>query len=311
MKGLREDWRVAVAALAVLSATELRADLPAAVPQFFANHTIEYVPGALPLIIAAPHGGRLEPEDIPDRVTGVITRDAETDRLAVELAEAIRRRSGAWPHLVVCHLKRSKVDCNRDALTGTGGNPKALATWRAFHEAIGRARSAAGRGLFLDLHGHSHPEALVELGYLLTAEQLRERGPAFAALVPVSSLAVVARTSPETFEGLVRGSGSLGGLLEAAGFASVPSPAFPDPGEGAYYRGGYNTARYGAGREGDGWFSLQVECPRPGVRDSPENRRRFAEALAAALEQFLERHAGIRLRAEETAAPTPPRSGGE
>lgn len=271
-------------------------DAPAS--RFLADRTVEYLPGALPLVVAAPHGGRLEPAGIPDREEGVLVRDAETDLLAIELAGAIERRAGARPHLVLCHLKRNKVDCNRDALTGTGGNPAALATWRAFHEAIETARAAAGHGLFLDLHGHSHPLARVEFGYLLTAEQLQETGSAIEALAPASSLAKLAARGKGSFENLLRGPESLGGLLESAGYAAVPSPRTPHPGEEPYFRGGYNTARYRTGGTGDGFFSLQVECPRPGVRDTPENRRRFAEALAEALEVWLERQAGIRLREE-------------
>jgi len=288
------NWRVISALIVVSVASAVRAD-PAGTSVFLADRTVEYVPGTLPIIIAAPHGGQLEPADIPDRKEGVLTRDAETDLLAIELADAIARRTEARPHLIVCHLHRKKVDCNRDALTGTGGNPKALATWRAFHEAIGKARAAAGHGLFLDLHGHSHPAPKVELGYLLSAEQLQETGPALSALAQVSSLAAIARTSPDSFEGLLRGSLSLGGLLESAGYPSVPSPTSPDPGEEPYFRGGYNTARYRSGGVDDGFFALQIECPRPGVRDSPEKRVRFAKALAAALEQWMAQHAGIPL----------------
>jgi hypothetical protein len=268
---------------------------------FLADRTVEYVPGTLPLIIAAPHGGRLEPAGIPDRKDGVTTRDAETDLLAIELADAIARRTGARPHLILCHLHRKKVDCNRDALTGTGGNPKALATWRAFHEAIGKARATAGHGLFLDLHGHSHPLARVEIGYLLSAEQLRETGPAFASLAQVSSLASMAKRSSGTIEGLLRGPLSLGGLLEKAGYSSVPSPPTPHPGKDPYFRGGYNTARYRTGGADDGFFSVQIECPKPGIRDTAENRLRFAEVLAAVLEEWLAHHAGIRLGKSMTA----------
>jgi len=259
---------------------------------------VEYVPGTLPLIVAAPHGGRLEPSDIPDRKEGVLVRDAETDLLALALAEAIYRRAGARPHLVLCHLKRNKVDCNRDALVGTGGNAKALATWSAFHEAIERAREAAGSGLFLDLHGHSHEIARVEFGYLLSAEQLQKTGAAFEALAASSSLANLAGRAGSSFENLLRGRESLGGLLESSGYDAVPSPKTLHPGDEPYFRGGYNTARYRTGGVADGFFSLQVECPRPGVRDTPGNRRRFAEALAEAIDLWLEKQAGIRLREE-------------
>ncbi len=270
------------------------AETPAA-RDLLADGTVEYLPGDLPVIVAAPHGGRLEPAEIPDRENGTTVRDVNTDLLAHDLAEAFQRQCGARPHLVVCLLSRTKVDCNRDALTATAGQPAALATWRAFHEAIARARDVSGRGLFIDLHGHSHPEGRVELGYLLGEDQLREVGAAFEALAPVSSLAALLATSPDSFEQIVRGPKSLGGLLEEAGYPSVPSPGIPHPGGAAYFRGGYNTARYRAAREGDGWISLQIECPRPGVRDTPQNRRRFAETLAAAVETFLSHHADIRL----------------
>ncbi|MCB1204865.1 MAG: hypothetical protein KDN18_11445 [Verrucomicrobiae bacterium] len=293
------NWRAIGVWMGLLS---IHSGLLAEVPpdaKFFASGTVEYRPGNLPLVIAAPHGGRLVPAEIPDRVEGVLTRDAETDLLAIEVAEAIYRRTGLRPHLVLCHLHRRKVDCNRDALVGTGGNPRALETWRAFHDIIDEARTAAGRGLFLDLHGHSHPEARVEIGYLLDAKQLREEGADFNALAQVSSVASLAGTSPVSFEELIRGKSSLGALLHGGGFPAVPSPEFPDPGEEPFFRGGYNTARYRTGGTGDAFFSLQIECPKPGVRDTEENRRRFAKALATSLEAWLLRHAGIRLVNEE------------
>ena len=85
-------------------------------------------------------------------------------------------------------------------------------------------------------------------------------------------------------------------------FPPVSSPSAPHPGKEPYFRGGYSTARYCSGGEDDGFFALQIECPMPGVRDTPENRRRFAETLAAALEQWLAHHGGIRLGNPDTNA---------
>jgi hypothetical protein len=294
---VREFTRMLMCIGWVLAGGTVSAEDPVRSPsQFFADRTVEYVPGTLPLIIVAPHGGQLIPADIPDRKDGVKTRDAETDLLAIALAGAIARRCGSKPHLILCHLHRRKVDCNRDALTGTGGNPKALATWSAFHEAIAKARAVSEQGLFVDVHGHSHPVPRVEIGYLLGAEQLRQTGPAFSALAPFSSLAAVARRSPGTFEGLLRGPLSLGGLLERSGHPSVPSPSMPHPGGDPYFQGGYNAARYRSIGVDDEFSALQIECPRPGVRDTPENRLLFADSFAAAIEEWLAHHAGIRLR---------------
>ncbi len=257
--------------------------------RFFAEDTVEYVLGSLPLVIAAPHGGTLKPDTIPDRRDGVKQRDAETDLLARELARAIAERTGAWPHLVICHLHRAKVDCNRDALTGTGGNRKALATWWAFHEAIGTARAQAKEGLYVDLHGHSHPIARVEIGYLLDAAQLSLRGEDFEALRPLCSVAALADAGAGSFADFIRGPRSLGALLGARGYAAVPSPDAPDPGAGPFFRGGFNTANYGSTKSGR-YAAVQLECPKAGVRDTEENRRRFATALAEALIEWLAAH---------------------
>lgn len=268
---------------------------PNPISRLLANETVEYLPGTLPLIIAAPHGGTLKPESIPDRQEGVTQRDAETDRLARSIAEAIAERTGARPHLVICHLHRSKVDCNRDALTGTGGNKEALATWNAFHEAIEEARGKSESGLFIDVHGHSHNLVRVELGYRLDAAELQFSGAAFDALAEASSIAAMTKSSPDTFEQLVRGPASLGALLEARGYDAVPSPSAPDPGRNPYFRGGHNTDLYGSAGKDPRWSGIQIECPKPGVRDTEVNRRKFAGALAGALIVWMERHARIRL----------------
>ncbi|NNF26947.1 MAG: hypothetical protein HKN73_07005, partial [Gemmatimonadetes bacterium] len=46
--------------------------------QYGREHYTEYVPGELPLIVSAPHGGGLRPDEIPDRTWGVTAADRET-----------------------------------------------------------------------------------------------------------------------------------------------------------------------------------------------------------------------------------------
>ncbi len=266
---------------------------------FIANNTVEYVPGTLPVIIAAPHGGRLTPVAIPDRTEGVVVTDANTDLLAREIAEALHQLTRQHAHLVICHLKRSKVDCNRDALTGTGGNAAAMETWQAFHDCIESARTT-GRELYLDIHGHSHPQARVELGYQLSAEQLTWSGASLAALENRSTISSLAKTSPDVFEERLRGKSSLGGLLESEGFPSIPSPTHPDPAGQPYFSGGFNAERYGPGVDGSQFISVQIECPREGVRDSDRNRKRFAEVLAESIVVFLKRHADVDLLTQQS-----------
>lgn len=82
---------------------------------------VTYYEGTLPLILAAPHGGRLFPSNIPDRKleNGTITvTDAYTKDVALSIARRIHEKTGDIPHIVLLQLARTKVDVNRDKLEG-------------------------------------------------------------------------------------------------------------------------------------------------------------------------------------------------
>jgi hypothetical protein len=262
-------------------------------PELIVGGLVEYLPGTLPLIISAPHGGRLGPETIPDRRGGVKGADVSSDLLALEIVAALQRRTGASPHLVICHLKRSKVDCNRDALTGTEGHAAAMAVWQAYHDLIEQARRTLDRGLLIDLHGHGHPERRVELGHRLSGAQLGESAESLAARESDSSISALASGGTGDFLERLRGPSSLGGLLEARGYPSIPSPKIHAPGESPYFQGGFTVERYRSRSPDDLVAALQMETPLVGIRDTEENRRRFAEAFAEALETYFQIHLGI------------------
>jgi len=255
---------------------------------------IEFTPGDAPIVIVAPHGGLLLPAELLDRgCAGCVTvNDANTQALARVIVDSFTARTGRRPHLVVNLLHRRKFDGNRDLGEATSGNAAVLApSWEWMHAAIDSARAdvvrRAGRGLLIDLHGHAHAIARLELGYLLGAAQLRlsdadlESGR-LLGLSSIARLATDARGAPTPGE-LLRGASSLGGLLEARGIPVVPGPraAAPLVGED-YFSGGYNTERHGS-RMGGLVDAVQVECHMPGLRDTPENRARFAGILTDAL----------------------------
>jgi hypothetical protein len=152
--------------------------------------------------------------------------------------------------------------------------------------------AAHGRGFYVDLHGHGHAAARLELGYLLDASELalsdRDLDRGYAAL---TSLADLASTVQVPFSALLRGPASLGGLLEGQRVASVPSPATPSPGSDPYFSGGYSTERHARAP----MSGVQIEAHYPGVRDTEANRRAFAEALASALSAFFDSHYRIPL----------------
>ena len=254
----------------------------------------EYRAGTLPLIISAPHGGTIQPAEIPDRTAGVFARDRNTDELAIAIADAIEARFGQRPHLILSRLHRLKLDPNREIVEATQGDPLAEQAWREFHGFIEHARArvteAHGEGFYLDLHGHGHAIQRLELGELLNAAELAhpdldlDQGDWAAES---SSHALVDR-SGQAFSTLLRGPESLGGLLEREGYSATPSDVQPDPGANPFFSGGYNTARHGS-RDGGSISGVQIEAQFDGVRDTSFSRAAFAAALAAALDAYLGR----------------------
>eukprot|EP00004_Rigifila_ramosa_P027571 TRINITY_DN9034_c0_g1_i1.p1 TRINITY_DN9034_c0_g1~~TRINITY_DN9034_c0_g1_i1.p1 ORF type:complete len:155 (+),score=27.68 TRINITY_DN9034_c0_g1_i1:373-837(+) len=146
-----------------------------------------------------------------------------------------------------------------------------------------------GKGFYLDLHGQSHPEDWMEFGYLLPRNVLNlsdsvldESASAYASQ---SSIHTLASRLSLPFSALLRGEHSLGGLMENAGYKSVPSPKNPHPQRAQYFDGGPCTKKFGSAQGGtiDG---VQLEMTKS-ARATPETRRKFAKALASVLNQWL------------------------
>ncbi len=252
--------------------------------------------GTIPLIIVAPHGGDLSPAGLPDRTcAGCETlNDGNTQALALEIAAAFERRIGRSPFVVINRLHRRKFDGNREQIEATGGYSPLDTMWRLFHLRVDSAKARAGavhpHALLIDLHGHAHTIPRLELGYLISAAQLRLADDLVTPLVAASSIARLdtAAVSSDSGAALLRGAGALGTLLQVLGYPSVPSSFDPAPDVGeSYFSGGYNTERHGS-KVGGAVDALQIECHSPGVRDSAANRTAFAEALVTALLVFLD-----------------------
>jgi N-formylglutamate amidohydrolase len=265
---------------------------------FGQNGYIEFAAGDLPIIVSAPHGGTIDPAEIPNRTSGETGTDSGTEDLARSLAAALHARTGQWASVVICRLRRTKLDANRDIGGAAQGNPAAEQAWREYHAFIEAARDLAiarhGRGLVIDLHGHGHPIPRAELGYLLSASDLNRTDAeldqgGFASRTGIRALAA---ESGIAFSALLRGRSSLGGLLQAAGYPSVPAPGAPGPGSDPYFSGGYATERHGS-LSGGSMNAVQIELPFPGIRDSAAARSRFAAALANALVTDLSTHARV------------------
>lgn len=260
---------------------------------------VEYHAGNLPLIISVPHGGSLKPSWIPDRecATCVYVKDSWTAELAAEITDAVYDITGRYPHVIYCNLHRTKLDANRDLWEAALGNPDAGAAWYEYHRFIDSAKIATvrtfGKGFFVDLHGHGHAIERLELGYMLTATILRGSDESLEneSVVNISSIKNLVSDNLKNLghADLLRGSNSLGTLVEGRMFRSVPSTYDPFPLAGEYYfSGGYNTGRHGSSGGGtiDG---VQIEC-NPDVRFDAETRVQFAGTLALSLIEYLQLH---------------------
>ncbi len=262
---------------------------------FGADSFIEWIPGTLPLVISAPHGGTITPTTIPDRTSGTTTRDLNTEELARAIVDEFESRFGVRPHLVLSRLSRRKLDANREIVEAAAGNAAAERAWREYHgfleASVAESRRVAGGGFYVDIHGHGHDIQRLELGYLLSAATLSLPDSQLNADVSRQSSSIwpLAIATGQPFAVVLRGSQSLGSLFEIAGYPSVPSASTPGPGSAPYFDGGYSTARHG--RSGDARFAgVQVEINYDGVRDTEANRNRFAEAFVDVLADFLAAH---------------------
>jgi hypothetical protein len=265
---------------------------------FGRNNYIEYIAGNAPVIFTVPHGGALTPDEIPDRTVGTMATDRNTAPLAHSFIRAFHDLTGLYPHVVFCHLKRTKFDANRDIAEAAQGNEHAQQAWRDWHRFIDTAKAIATRdaasALFIDLHGHGHPVDRLELGYNLTGSHLELGDDRIDRHTDRSSLRALAAASERTFADLLRGPQSFGALMHERGFPAVPSPHYPDPGGEPYFYSGYNTRRHTSDPAAR-VSGFQLECNFRGFRDTKQNREKAAAALSDAIVDYLHLNHNIAL----------------
>jgi len=261
---------------------------------------IEVKSGNMPLVISAPHGGTLTPNEIPDRTCPDITTvtDSNTDDLAFELQHQINEQFGMEPYIVVALISRKKIDLNRNIQEASCGNSITKKIWNTYHDyvekAIAKAVKEHGGVIFIDLHGHGHDNQRLELGYLLSKEELRESfngSDQTGELGEKSSLGnLLSGTNDVNLQDLLTGEHAFGTIMEDEGVASVPSLQDPFPYQDqAYFTGGYNTSRY-TSEDYPEVFGWQIEANFDGVRDSDESRSEFSKAFSKAIMVQLEEY---------------------
>ena len=283
---------------------------------FGRNDYVEYIAGNAPVILTAPHGGALTPSSIPDRTAAACGGGATTatDLNTADLVRVMQQRFfarfGTYPHIVISHLARRKLDPNRlspEAACGNAEAAAALAEWHAFIDEAKRAvQTQSGKGWYMDMHGHGHSVQRLELGYLVTDGDLNRTDSALDATAlyeQTSSIRTLSLNAPITFAALLRGASSLGTLYANRGIPAIPSASDPSPNGAPYFNGGDNTRRHSCGADatrlggvtGGPICGVQIEAHFTGVRDTAANRERFADVTAQVLEEYLRVHWGLLL----------------
>lgn len=225
--------------------------------------------GTLPIILAAPHGGRKAIDGVPvRRGIGVARfrtgRDKNTDELAEKVAGKLEQSLGRKPFLIIAHFERKYVDANRaseNAYEAEAARPYYNRYHHALEHACVQVKRQWGRGLLLDIHGQAAEAETIFRG--------TDNGRSVAALE-----GRFGRTA-------LVGTKSIFAQLERKGYKVAPATASTEREQ--RYTGGYTTRTYGSHR-GTGIDAIQLEIG-AGLR-SQANLERTAADLAEAIKVF-------------------------
>ncbi len=237
--------------------------------------------GDLPIILSAPHGGTGVVPGVTERTgAGLATgpagfftgRDTGTEELAREVSDAIKKRFGKSPYVVISKVHRKFMDPNRPADIAFE-DPKIQPIYDRYHASLSKyCREVTDRfqvGVLIDLHGQGSRTDTVFRGTKngLTVTHLRE-----------------------TFgEAAHYGSQSLFGLLSTRGWTVHPSPH--DEKEQSGFSGGFIVQSYGS-HKALPIDAMQLEF---GAEYRMASRRtKTAEVLADALAEYSEQYLQIK-----------------
>ncbi|TZF84852.1 hypothetical protein FW774_07700 [Pedobacter sp. BS3] len=219
-----------------------------------------------PIILSSPHDGTMEPDNIPDRTNpnAETVRDIYATDLTFRIADSLEKKTGLRPHIIINMLSRKKMDPNRSLEDAYLTHNDAIQAWKDYQNFITIARQIViehiGNGLYLDMHGHGHDKARIEVGYLLSKNELNSTDADINSMASESSIYAIAKSSSASFSQLIRGDNALGTLLANNNCPAVPSKQDPKPNTDSYFNGGYCTLTYGS-KSGGTISAIQLETP--------------------------------------------------
>ena len=105
----------------------------------------------------------------------------------------------------------------------------------------------------------------------------------------MSSIRALIDSSEFEFVELLRGSSSFGTMLTDLGFSCVPSRDHLGPEGSRFFSRGYNTLVHGS-KNGGMISAIQIEAPKPGIRENIATWSKFASAFTSTVSKFSKMH---------------------
>lgn len=230
--------------------------------------------GDLPIILSAPHGGKLPVPGVePRKGEGIRLfrnkADQWTDDLTSKIADEIEKNTGKRPYVVIANFHCKFIDANRPPLLAYESDA-AKPIYDSYHDALAKARREVtarwGSGLIIDVHGQA--------SQLDTIIRGTKNGKTVSHLIKKFD-----RNS-------LIGKPSLFGQLAESGFTVNPPVNSTDK-EPSSYNGGHIVQKYGS-MDGGNIDAIQLELGR-NLRH-PNTNDDTATNIAIALQNFAQKH---------------------
>ena len=262
---------------------------------FGINNYIEYIPGNLPIILVAPHGGSLEPVSLP--VISPYGRDNFTLETTINVMDSIMANTNGFrPHVIINRVIPFRLNPAHDLFIAAGTHPDALQAWHDFHNFIELAKTQVidtwGAGHYFEMHGNGHLDKWTEIGLGVSKTFLNSSDSVIMERINFSTVKNLSTLGGANFLEVIKGTNSLGSLLQAKGWKSVPSTVNPSPDSGGFFFAGWNTWRHGSRYSGS-IDASHVENFYAFMQN--DNREQYSSDLAISIIQFMNNFYGFTL----------------
>jgi len=289
--------------------------------QVSAYEAVSHHQGTSNLILTVPHTGHLKPSCVAKRRTGCLDEncnckfgrkkckdigiknkhckttaekkckingrnDMNIQKKAIDVYNELTRQ-GIWPHMVINNIHRSRLDQNRDEEEAAQGNAYATKAYKKYHSTIEQIKESFGGspGLILDFHRQVICDNTIEIGYLVSKEDLNAGTYERLKKSKLSIRSLVERVGWQNGMDLISGNKSMGALFEKNRYTALPSNKNKSPGKRRYYNGGYTVLRHGTNEEGK-VDAIQLEFPSEEGRTKKE-RTDLIPGLVDVIKEYM------------------------